>query len=172
MGSLSTSTIWEEYFSELYFFTLKRVRQRDDAKEIIQNTFVKIHANLHQLKEETLVRPWIFQITRNEIVNFYKAGQNIEVQISYSDDIAFNFCCFDQFVDELPEPYRAVVDMVFFKGHKQNEVAKELGISLPNVKARIRRAKALLKQRFATCCNYEINTEGKLIGQPDCPRCD
>ena len=155
MGSLSTSTIWEEYFSELYFFTLKRVKQRDDAKEIIQNTFVKIHANLHQLKEEALVRPWIFQITRNEIVNFY-----------------VNFCCFDQLVDELPEPYRAVVDMVFFKGHKQNEVAKELGISLPNVKARIRRAKALLKQRFATCCNYEINTEGKLIGEPDCPRCD
>ncbi|MEO0331433.1 MAG: RNA polymerase subunit sigma-70, partial [Bacteroidota bacterium] len=57
------------------------------------------------------------------------------------------------------------------KGHKQKDVAKELEISLENTKARIRRAKGILKEKFKECCKYELDKKGKLIGEPNCSIC-
>ncbi|MEM1121849.1 MAG: sigma factor-like helix-turn-helix DNA-binding protein, partial [Bacteroidota bacterium] len=63
------------------------------------------------------------------------------------------------------------IEMVYIQGHKQNEVAKILGISLENTKARIRRAKEMLKQNFQACCKYEVNKAGKLVGEANCSVC-
>ncbi|MEM8999552.1 MAG: sigma-70 family RNA polymerase sigma factor [Bacteroidota bacterium] len=169
---LSTAKIWEKYHPELHFFTLKRVKNPEDVNEILQNTFVKIHINLYQLKQQHKVKQWIFQITRNEIINFLSAKKTTHIW-SFEEEILEDFpCCFDRFIDELPHIYKMVVIPVHFQGRKQAEVAKQLGISLPNVKARLRRAKALLKERFKTCCNYQINKNGLLMGEPECVGCD
>ncbi|MEM1337983.1 MAG: sigma-70 family RNA polymerase sigma factor [Bacteroidota bacterium] len=168
---LSTSDIWEEFHSDLYFFILKRVKNSDVTNEILQNSFLKIHKNLETLKKASKVKPWVFQITRNEIANFYKEspGKGIELQVDAVDTASL--CCFDRFVDELPKSYQDVVIPVYFQGRKQLEVADGLGISLANVKARLRRAKALLKERFQSCCNYQINKKGLLTGEPECLNC-
>lgn len=169
---LSTAQIWEEFYTDLYFFTLKRVRNRDIASEILQNSFLKIHKNLTTLKKESKVKPWVFQITRNEIANFYNedAGKELAIPVDAADTTSL--CCFDRFIDELPQSYQDVVIPVYFQGKKQVDVAHSLGITLPNVKARLRRAKALLKERFRSCCNYQIDSSGLLIGEPECTRCD
>ena len=67
--------------------------------------------------------------------------------------------------------YREVIELVYIKGHKQKDAAKELDISLINTKARIRRAKELLKKKFQDCCKYELDKTGKLTGEPDCSIC-
>lgn len=61
--------------------------------------------------------------------------------------------------------------MVYIKGLKQKDVAIELNISLENTKARIRRAKDILKQKFKECCKYEFDKAGKLTGESNCSVC-
>lgn len=172
---METIDIWKKYNDELYFFILNRVKQNNAANDIFQNTFLKIHNNLSQLKQEEKVKAWAFQIARSEIVNYINSESNHDIQLSNEEEISTQeaqfACCFDRFMNDLPKIYKEVTEMIYVKGHKQKDVAKELAISLENTKARVRRAKDMLKERFKECCNYKVDKEGKLIGEPDCATC-
>lgn len=172
---METQSIWDNYSDGLYFFILQKVKHKHAANDIFQNTFLKIHANLSKLKKEEKLKAWVFQIARNEIVNYLNAESAYvdKLQISkeiFSQENQFA-CCFDKLIDELPEIYKEVIEMVYIKGHKQKEVAQTLDISLENTKARVRRAKDILKKKFRDCCKYGVNKKGKLIGEVDCSIC-
>ena len=172
---METQEIWRKHGEEVYFFILKKAKNKTAAKDIFQNTFFKAHKNLYQLENPGKARAWLFQIVRNEINDYFKRENKYVVSLE-SEKTAMaeeyqDICCFDRFIDELPTSYKAVIDLVYFKGKTQIETAHELNISLPNVKARIRRTKAYLKQRFNECCKYEIDKNGQLIGEPDCTAC-
>lgn len=172
---METQKIWDNFNDELYFFILKKVKDKDVTNDIFQNTFLKIHNNLSNLEKEEKARAWVFQIARNEIFNHFnkesvyvqKLGANKEISSEKYDHI----CCFDKFINDLPEIYKQVIELIYIKGHKQKDVAKELEISLENVKARIKRAKAILKKKFNECCKYELDKNGKLIGESNCSIC-
>ncbi|MGD1892586.1 MAG: sigma-70 family RNA polymerase sigma factor [Cyclobacteriaceae bacterium] len=172
---METQDIWNSFNDELYFFILKRVRDKDVSNDIFQTTFLKIHNNLSKLKQDEKVKAWIFQIARNEIANYYSAEAIYADNSDPNQDIPvpeYQFiCCFDKLINDLPDIYREVIEMVYVKGHKQKEVAQELGISLENTKARVRRAKDILKKRFRECCKYELDKQGKLTGESNCSIC-
>ncbi|MEM6344622.1 MAG: sigma-70 family RNA polymerase sigma factor [Bacteroidota bacterium] len=172
---METHDIWKAYNEELYFFLLKRVKDHNVAKDVFQNTFLKIHKNIAALKQKEKVKAWIFQIARNEVNNFYKS-ESAHLEKPEADQAIFEeeyqfICCFDKLINELPEIYREVIELIYIKGKKQKEVAEELGISLENTKARVLRAKNILKSRFEECCKYERNKKGKLIGESNCSVC-
>ena len=81
-------------------------------------------------------------------------------------------CCFDKFINDLPPPYKEVIEIVYIKGKKQKEAASILGITLMNVKVRIKRAKDILKKNFNECCKYSFNANGDLIGESNCNICE
>ncbi|MBK5214756.1 MAG: sigma-70 family RNA polymerase sigma factor [Flavobacteriaceae bacterium] len=172
---METVKLWKQFNEELYFFILKKVKNESATSDIFQNTFLKIHKNLNQLKEEEKVKAWVFQIARNEIANYFKqesvyiASVNDESE-SLSEKYQ-NICCFDKFINDLPDIYREPIELVYIKGKKQQQVAEILAISLPNVKARIRRAKDILKKNFNECCKFDFDKNGSLIGEPNCSKC-
>lgn len=172
---METQKIWDNFNDELYFFILKKVKNKDVTNDIFQNTFLKIHNNLSKLKKEENARAWIFQIARNEIVNHFNKESIYVEKLDADKEIPLqkyqHICCFDKFINDLPEIYRQVIELIYIKGQKQKDVAKELEISLENVKARIKRAKDILKTKFNECCKYELDKNGKLIGESNCSIC-
>ncbi|MGO3719367.1 MAG: sigma-70 family RNA polymerase sigma factor [Mesonia hippocampi] len=172
---METQKIWDNFNDELYFFILKKVKNKDVTNDVFQNTFLKIHKNLSKLKKEEKARAWIFQIARNEIVNHFKKESVYVEKLDADKEIPLqkyqHICCFDKFINDLPEIYRQVIELIYVKGKKQKDVAKELEISLENVKARIKRAKDILKKKFNECCKYEFDKNGKLIGESNCSIC-
>lgn len=172
---METKEIWDRFGSSLYLFIFKKVNDTDKANDIFQTTFLKIHKNLNKLKDEEKVKPWVFRIAGNEIKNAFKA-QPVNV-VSFQDfmeveqKIQWKLCCFDRFINELPAPYQIIMDLVYARGLKQKEAAEIAGISLENVKARIKRSKELLKHKFQECCGYQLDKNGMLTGEPDCPLC-
>jgi RNA polymerase sigma-70 factor (ECF subfamily) len=173
--NMETQKIWKQFNDTLYFFILKKVKNENAANDIFQNTFLKIHNNLHQLKEEEKAKAWVFQIARNEIANHFKKESKYIAPIEEITEVNFErneaYCCFDRFINDLPSIYKETVELVYIKGKKQDEAAKILEISLANVKARIRRSKDILKEKFSECCKYEFDKNGSLIGEPDCSSC-
>ncbi|MEM8894502.1 MAG: sigma-70 family RNA polymerase sigma factor [Bacteroidota bacterium] len=173
---MSSQEIYHEYGQELYFFTLKRVSDTTVANDIVQNTFLKIHKNIHQLKSDDSTKAWVYQICRNEIANYFISEQQESKLTGLPshdhDNGNVQICCFDKFVDEMPAMYKEVVELTFIDGKKQLEVAEVLDISIANVKARVRRAKELLKTRFQECCKYEVDQSGRLVGPPNCATCE
>ena len=173
---MDTHKIISNFSDELYFFILKKVKKKDATNDIFQNTFLKIHKNLSKLNKEEKVKAWIFQICRNEIANHFKKESDYIPKLNISKEVSSQeyqyICCFDKFINELPEIYRQVIELIYISGLKQKDVANKLGISLENVKARIKRAKEILKKKFNECCKYEFNKNGKLIGESNCSICE
>jgi RNA polymerase sigma-70 factor (ECF subfamily) len=172
---METENIWNRFNEELYFFILKKVKNETATGDIFQNTFLKIHRNLQQVRDGEKVKAWVFQIARNEIANYFKNESKYIAPIEDTAEIVTNkneaYCCFDKFLNDLPIIYKETVELVYIKGKKQDEAAKILAISLANVKARIRRSKDILKEKFSQCCKYEFDKNGSLIGEPDCSKC-
>lgn len=173
---MRTLEVYQEYGDKLYFFILKRVKDREAANDILQNSFEKIHINLPKLRAKQKVKAWIFQIARNELVNYFDKETKYVSAPEYSEpteEVSIqNCCCFDRFIDHLPTSNKKVIELVYEKGAKQYEAAEILGLSLANVKAIIRKSKDLLKDQFISCCKYELNTSGKLVGAADCAHCE
>ncbi len=172
---MQTQKIWESFNEELYFFILKKVKDRDVTNDVFQNTFLKIHKNISKLKKEEKAKAWVFQIARNEIINHFNKESVYSNNLDTNKETLLQkyeyVCCFDKFIDELPKIYKQVIELIYIKGKKQKDTAEELNISLENVKARVKRAKEILKQRFNECCKYEFNKQGKLFGESNCSVC-
>lgn len=172
---MKTAGIWERFNSEIYFFTLKKVKDTDITNEVIQNSFLKIHQSIGTIKDPEKLKAWVFQIVRNEIANYYnqrsKATLPPKVELFTSTNNYGDLCCLDRFINSLPEQYKVVIELVYLKGHSQIEAAEIIGISLSNVKARLRRAKLILINNFNICCKFKLNAEGKLVGDSNCSRC-
>ena len=173
---ITSQELYQKHGQEAYFFILKQVRDKNVANDIFQSSFLKIHKSVHQLNEDSKARGWIFQICRNEISNFFISETKHQTPadkqtVEDSSDSLSHICCFDRFIDELPPTYKEVIVQTYLKGKNQEEVAKNLKISLANVKARVRRSKAILRKRFQECCKFDVNSNGKLIGAPNCSIC-
>ena len=160
---------------EIYFFILKRVKDKNIANDVFQEVFLKIHANIGSLQQEGKLKSWAFQIVRNEIANYFnKENKYIDFEENKAEinEEIRNYCCFDEFLNELSHPYKEVMELVYVEGKKQVEVSEILGITLANVKIRIKRAKESLKQKLQECCHYEVDKEGNLVGEPNCNCCE
>lgn len=171
----STYDIWKRMGDEIYFFILKKVKDRNIANDVFQEVFLKIHANISSLKQEGKLKSWAFQIVRNEIANYFnKENKYIDFEENKAEinEENINYCCFDKFLNELSHPYKEVMELVYVEGKKQGEVSEILGITLANVKIRIKRAKESLKQKLQECCHYEVDKEGNLVGEPNCNCCE
>lgn len=176
----NTQHIWDSYKESLFYFILKRVRDETTSKDILQEVFIKIHLNLHQLVNESKLKPWVYQITRNQVAEYFRKNNKFvelnefkEEQITeHLDEAVIDFCCFENLMDELPSKYSEVLNLIGKEGKKQKEVATELHLSIPNIKSRVRRAKEMLKQKFIECCQFSLNDKGLLVGEQNCQRCN
>tara|TARA_R110000868_G_scaffold304437_14_gene565194 strand:- start:37651 stop:38199 length:549 start_codon:yes stop_codon:yes gene_type:complete len=175
-----TQDIWDSMKESLFFFILKRVKDEDTSKDILQEVFIKVHLNLENLRDLSKVQSWVFQITRNQVAEYFRKSDR-QVSLSefneknLSDDFEhseIDFCCFENLIDELPEKYSEVLTLINVEGKKQKEAAKQLHLSLPNIKSRVHRAKEMLKQQFIDCCQFSLNEKGLLVGEQNCQRCN
>ena len=107
---MKVDQIWKNYKEEVYFFILKRLKDKDATDEVLQNSFLKVCLYLDALKEQEKLRAWIFQITRNEIINYVnqssKQSKTQELDSTGCEDAYEDICCLERFVEELPDTYK------------------------------------------------------------------
>lgn len=185
----SIEQIWDEFSLDLRSFILRRVKNSSDADDILQDVFLKIHANIDTLKEDEKVRSWIYQITRNTIIDYYRKHKNwtvdidempIEAEISETNmeemivgtpnqEIAADL---KGMIEELPTKYSEALCLVEFEGLTQIELANRLGISISGAKSRVQRGRKLLLDSLMRCCHFELDRYGTIIDfHPHCCCC-
>ena len=70
---MGTTEVWETFHAQLRAFIGARVGDSADADDILQNVFVKIHTHIHTLRKQDRLATWVYQITRNAIIDSYRA---------------------------------------------------------------------------------------------------
>ena len=138
-----------EYKERLYWHIRKLVLDHDDAHDVIQNTFIKIHLNIDNFRETSSLYTWIYRIATNESLNFInskakKMGlQNQEwieakadglMADSYFDgnDAAYNL---QKMIARLPEKQRIVFNMRYFDNMSYKDISEVLDTSVGALKA-------------------------------------
>ena len=70
----TTEDIWNEFSQRLRVFILSRISDPDDADDILQEVFIKLHTRIDTLRDEDRLAAWLYQIARNTIADHYRAG--------------------------------------------------------------------------------------------------
>ena len=162
--------VWKEHQDKLSFFIRSRISNRCDADDLLHDLFLKVKTQSGTLRDRTKARSWIYQITRNAIVDYYRRhGKTVELpenlaEIKKEKD-PWNLIsrCVRPFIEELPVLYREALILSEIDGLDQQQVAKKLGISLASAKARIRRGRQKLRGKFESCCIFECGPQGAKI---------
>jgi RNA polymerase sigma-70 factor, ECF subfamily len=70
---MTTERVWEEFHAPLQQFIRRRVSDEAEALDILQDVFLRIHQHMDTLKDVRKLEGWIYQITRNTIINAYRS---------------------------------------------------------------------------------------------------
>jgi len=177
-----TEDIWNEFSRRLRAFILSRVSDPDDADDILQDVFVKLHTRIDTLRDEDRLAAWLYQIARNTIADYYRArGQTIAMPDTLAvEDEPFESdapgriaASLKTMVAGLPDRYREAVTLSELEGLPQHEVARRLGLSLSGAKSRVQRGRGMLREALLDCCHFEFDQGGRMIDytpRPDCCR--
>lgn len=160
--------IYETYKEQIYRLAFRYMRTREDAEDILQETFVKAFNNLNQLQSdsETSFTSWIQTICVNSALNHLRRQkrQKIIGMITLSDlsseprsadptpdktvQIREHLSHIQKSYENLPPKQKIIFDMRYYQHYEIKEIAGMLGCSESNVKTQLMRAVNKLKKEL------------------------
>jgi RNA polymerase sigma-70 factor (ECF subfamily) len=149
----------------LYRAVRSYLRDREDVQDAMQEAYVKAYFKLDQYKGNAAFATWLVRIGINEALQALCKQRTLHIhadpdvraeQLTQLPDTGQmnpeqktvheeHRQLLEQAVDRLPEEHRAVYMLREVEGMSVAEVAQALGISVPNVKVRLHRAKIMVK---------------------------
>ena len=171
----NTQVIWNEFSGQIRGYLLSKVKQKDDAEDLLQEIFIKIHSSLGQLKNEKKLAPWIYQIVRNSLADYYRKNGHMSLELdeenASSNDVPEESLyaelsgCLRIFIDRLPEKYREPLVLSDIKGLKQKDIAERMNLSYSGLKSRVQRGRKMIKEMFMNCACVSHDKNGKIVGE-------
>ena len=175
-----TEELWQGMHDGLRAFIAKRVSDPSHAEDVLQDVFVRVHRQLDSVNDPRRIVSWIYQVTRNAIVDYYrKPGRRYEIPAGLSTDIeAFGgnsqeesgdpgselAGCLRPMIERLSRDYREAITLVELEGLTQQAAAEQMGLSLSGMKSRVQRGRKQLKQMLDDCCRIELDRRRAVVG--------
>lgn len=182
--SMTTEYVWDAFHAPLHQFIRRRISDEATAEDVLQDVFLKIHQHMENLRDVKKLESWIYQLTRNAIIDFYRnrrptttleAADVLDLPEELPDDdiVSELLPSVRAMVRSLPELDRQALVLTEYQGLTQKELAERLGLSLSGAKSRVQRAREKLKQQLLDCCHFELDRRGHILDyQPRCQRCE
>jgi len=168
---MNADTVITEYKSSLRAFLLSRMRNPSDVDDVLQDVLTKTFQKLHTLKSGEKIKPWLFQIARNAMMDHYRR-KNRDASVS-ADDLWYNEPdetaehafegCVEPFLDALPNDAGELLRAVELQGVSQKEYAEKLGVSYSTLKSRVQASRKQLRQLFDQCCDISFAADGSVL---------
>ena len=157
-------TFYERFYSYALSVCLAYASDREDAREILNDGFLKVFRHLGELKNETVLLPWLRRIMVNTAVDFYRKskhkGIHIPIDIAensleepyLNDEALFAQLSVEHIlavIYQLPTPYRLVFSLYVLDGYSHREIAAQLGIAESTSRSHLTEANRLLRRALA-----------------------
>ena len=152
----------QEYKERIYWHIRKIVLDHDDANDVVQNTFIKVHLNIENFNENSTLFTWMYRIATNEALNFIKSkakkmglkneewtqaiAGNLEADPFFDGDEAA--LILHKEISKLPEKQRIVFNMRYFDGMNYNSISEILDTSVGALKASYHHAVKKIKTKL------------------------
>lgn len=170
----AASSMWEQLHNGLRAFIAKRVGNEAEIEDLLQEVFLRVHQNAKSLQEPERMVSWVFQITRNAIIDHYRsaerrrelpAGLATEIEqeknvmaVEEESEAKYELShCLRPMIDRLSPEYREAIRLVELEGLTNQEAATKLGLSVPGMKSRVQRGRQQIRKMLDECCLIELD---------------
>lgn len=157
------STIYDRYSPMLFGMLTRILQDRHAAEEVLQDLFLQLWRNAGQFDASRGSLPaWLMVIARNRAISRLRGARSREVMEENEGDYANTFASDQNIEDEasraelarnmnaalgtLPVEQRQALELAYFEGMTQSEIAARTGCPLGTVKTRVRSALQSLRQ--------------------------
>ena len=169
---MNVETVISEYQSSLRAFLQSRLRNASDVDDVLQDALIKTFRNISSLKSSDKIKPWLFQIANNALMDHYrraKRDNSISAEDLWYDDYdeesqqhAFEGCL-EPFLSALPPESGDLLRKIEIEGASQKDYAEEIGISYSTLKSRVQSSRKQLRGLFENCCSIAFAADGNVL---------
>ena len=165
------SYIVEKYQDVVFSIALKVLKNRDDAEDMAQVSFIKAFKSLHTFKGKSKFSTWLYRITYNNCISeirkrkiYFTSTDDIEVR---DDESEINLDGIPEenrtkyvkaALEKLPEEEYTLMLLYYFEDQSIEEISKVTGLTDSNAKVKLHRARKKLYTILNDMLKEEIYT--------------
>jgi RNA polymerase sigma-70 factor (ECF subfamily) len=138
----------------VYGFAFQHLRDAHEAHDLTQEIFVKLYRNLGRYDAERPFEPWFWKLATNTTINYRR--KRVPLPSEPGEETAdpdstpqMHDPALLQALAQLDPGYRVPVLLHYYSDLSLEQVADALGMTIPAVKSRLHRARALLRNSLA-----------------------
>lgn len=156
----SVQELIERYQNNLYAIAFSICKNPSDAQDVVQDTFIQYYTSKKEFEDEQHLRAWLIRVAINKAKNLtltFWRQHKVSLE-EYMETLTFETPESENLFEEvmkLPKKYRIVIHLFYYEDYSVKEIAEILNLSQSNVKVRLSRARALLKQALKGEWNYD-----------------
>jgi len=159
--------LYNQYCDGMFVVAKRFVKDSFEAEDIVQESFIKAFAKLHQYKAEVTFGAWLKRIVINKSIDFLKSKKQHMLELdevhlkvidsNYEDEwLVDDAITLDEVkgaINELPDKYKYVVMLFLIEGYDHQEISEILKITEVASRTQLSRGKAKLKERLTILQN-------------------
>ncbi len=157
------SELYQMYIGELSSVCYRYIPNADDAKDVLQNSFVKIFTAIPTMeyRSDEAFKGWLMRVVANEALMFLRTKKKLlfveqdeikQKQADIADDTPateqISADQLHQLISELPDGYRTVLNLYVFEDYSHRQIAELLGIKESTSASQLHYAKQWLARRI------------------------
>lgn len=151
--------LYKQFYSFAMSICLRYTRNREDALEILNDSFLKVFEKINQFDEQKSFKSWFRRIVINSALDHYRANKKHEVLIDLSIEEVDAQTEFEfeqdlktdeilKIFNQMPDNYRVIFNLFEIENYSHDEIAQHLSISVGTSRSHLSRAKKLLRQLY------------------------
>ena len=162
--------VFVPFMKPLYNFAFRLIMDEDEAKDLVQDTYLKAYRFFDSFEEGTNAKAWLFRILKNTFINEYRKKSKEPGKVDYEEIEAFynseeaekkpttdlrvetvQGMLGDELtiaLNSIDVDFRTVIILCDIEGFTYEEMAKILNIPIGTVRSRLHRARNILKDKI------------------------
>lgn len=161
------------HLDSMYNFAFRLTLDEDDAKDLVQDTYLKAFRFINSFEKGTNAKAWLFRILKNSFINDFRKKSKEPSKVDYQEvETFYNSEEFDTdfeatsdlrseavqdligdevatAINSLEVDFRIAIILCDIEGFTYEEMAKILDIPIGTVRSRLHRARGLLKEKLS-----------------------
>lgn len=152
---------YERFYSYAMSVCLAYTNDREDAREVLNDGFLKVFRSLGELNDEAVLLPWLRRIMVNTAIDHYRKNRKLMLKVGaesvdsgleepyLNDQAIFAQLSAEDILavlNQLPAPYRVVFSLYVLEGYSHREIADQLSLAESTSRAHLTEANRLLRR--------------------------